>query len=105
MVSFATGQRTHEIGVRIALGAARGDVVRPIVLRTLNVVAAGAGVGVLGDLGLTRFLGSALFGVSPTDGATYGVVLTTLGCAALAASYLPARRAARVDPRKALSAE
>jgi putative ABC transport system permease protein len=105
VVSFATAQRTREIGIRIALGAARGDLVRSVVGRSLRIVAGGAVVGVIGALALSRVLRSLLFGIEPTNVATYTLVVVALGLAASLASYLPARRASRVDPREALVVE
>jgi putative ABC transport system permease protein len=105
VVSFATMQRTREIGIRVALGASRGHVVTSVVGRALRVVVGGAGVGVIGALALSRVLRSILFGVEPTNVITYVVVVVTLCLAALLASYLPARRATRVEPRKALVVE
>lgn len=89
----------------MALGASRGDVVRSVVGRALRVVVGGAGVGVIGAVALSRILRNILFGVEPTNVVTYAVVVVTLGLAALLASYLPARRAARVEPQGALVVE
>jgi putative ABC transport system permease protein len=105
VVSFTTSQRTREIGIRVALGASGREVVGTIVRRALGVVLVGAAAGVGGALLLSRVLRSVLFGVEATDAYTYVTVVVTLGLAALLASYLPARRAARVEPGKALAAE
>jgi predicted permease len=105
VVSYATEQRTREIGVRIALGARVDDVYRLVLGRGLLLVGASLGVGVLLALGTTRALASQLHGVSPNDPILLGGVVLTLAVVALAASWLPARRATRVDPAVALRAE
>jgi putative ABC transport system permease protein len=105
MVAFAVAQRTREIGLRIAVGASPGAVVRQCTLRTLGPVGAGLAAGVAGALGLGRLLRSQLFEMAPSDPATMaGAVLVTLGVA-LVAAFIPARRARRVDPLTALRAE
>jgi predicted permease len=105
MVAFAVAQRTREIGLRIAVGASPGAVVRQCTFRTLGPVLAGLTAGVAGALGLGRLLRSQLFELAPGDPATLaGAVLVTLGVA-LVAAFLPARRARRVDPITALRAE
>lgn len=98
VVSLALRQRTHELGVRAALGATSADGVRLMLSHGLRPVIGGIVVGLAGALGLSRFLDSLLFEVEPTDPATYGIVLVALTAAAFVASYLPARRATRVDP-------
>ncbi|HEX5725048.1 MAG TPA: ABC transporter permease [Longimicrobiaceae bacterium] len=105
VVAYAVGQRTKEIGVRMALGAQRADVLR-LVLRQ-GVVLAGAGtlLGLAGAAGVTRVLRSMLFGTPPTDPLTFAVVGALLLGVALLASWIPARRATRVDPMVALRAE
>jgi len=105
VVSFSTRQRTREIGIRVALGATGRGAVGPIVGQALRLVLVGGAVGVAGALLLSRILTGVLFGVEPTDVRTYVFVVITLALAALLASYLPARRAARVDPARALVAE
>jgi putative ABC transport system permease protein len=105
VVAYGVQQRVREIGVRVALGATSGDVLRLIVGRSLAFVAAGIAVGVLGALGLTRFLSTFLFGVTTTDPMTFAVAISTLFGVAFAASYLPARRATRIDPVRALRLE
>ncbi len=105
VVSFATAQRTREIGIRIALGASGQAVVGPIVAQALRVAVVGAVAGVVGALTMSRLLRSVLFGVEPTNVATYVAVVATLALAASLAAYLPARRAAGVEPREALVTE
>jgi predicted permease len=105
IVAFSVSQRTREIGVRVALGAARRDVIRLMVRSGMRPVAIGVGLGLVTALAVTRLLRSFLTGVSPTDPATFaGVVLGFLGVA-LWASLVPARRAARIDPLTALRSE
>ena len=105
VVSYGVQRRVREIGVRVALGARGGDVLRLVVGRSMAFVVAGTMLGVVGALGLTRFLANALFGVTATDPVTFGLaVAVLLGVAALA-SYLPARRATRIDPAMALRLE
>lgn len=105
VLAYSVARRTHEIGVRVALGARREDVVRLVLAQGLGVTAVGVIVGVAGALLLTRFIQSLLYGVTPTDPATFAAVLLLLFGVALAASYLPARRAMRVDPMVALRYE
>ncbi len=105
VISFAVSQRTREIGVRIALGARRGDVVRLIVRQGVGVAAAGAALGLAGALISTRVLGSLLYGVEPSDPVTFIGIVAVLVGAVLIASWVPARRAARIEPTEALRAE
>jgi putative ABC transport system permease protein len=105
VLAYSVARRTHEIGVRVALGARRGDVVRLVLGHSLRVTAIGMLIGVAGALGLTRALQSLLYEVSPTDPLTFSAVLLLLVGISLAASYLPMRRAMRVDPMVALRYE
>jgi putative ABC transport system permease protein len=102
VLAYAVSRRTQEIGIRMALGAQTGDVLRLVGREGLVLAAAGIAVGLAGALVLTRLMSSLLFGVSPTDPITFAAVPATLAAVALAACYLPARRAARVDPTVAL---
>jgi putative ABC transport system permease protein len=102
---YAVGQRTREIGIRVALGATSSSVVRLVVRQSMVIVGAGIIVGLVGALLLAGLLETAVFGISPTDPVTFLAVAVILGVAALVAAYLPARRASRVDPLKALRME
>lgn len=102
VISYAVSQRTREIGVRMALGARRSDVSHLILRDGMMLTVIGLALGLTAALGLTRLMSTLLFGVSPADPVTYAAVSLTLGTIALAASYLPARRAASVHPTEAL---
>jgi predicted permease len=102
VLAYSVSQRTREIGVRMALGARESTVARMVVREALGVVGVGLAIGIASALVLTRVLAGLLYGVSPTDPATFAGVVVTLGAVAVTASYLPARRAARVDPIVAL---
>jgi len=105
VISGSVTERVREIGIRTALGASPGDVVRQVLRRALGLTAAGAAVGVLGALAATRLLASMLFGVTALDPLTYGAVIAVLGAVAILAAWAPARRAVGVDPTVALRAE
>jgi putative ABC transport system permease protein len=105
VISFATAQRTREIGVRVALGATRRDVVRLVVGQGLAIAAAGAAAGLAGALASTRALRSLLYEVAPSDPATFAGIVALLALAVAAASWLPARRAAGVAPTEALRSD
>jgi len=105
VLSFHVARRTHEIGIRIALGARRGDVLRMVVAQGVALVTVGIGIGFAGALALSRFLSSLLSGVRATNLLTYAVVSAALLAVAVLASYIPARRATKVDPLVALRYE
>ena len=102
IVSYETMRRTQEIGIRMALGAQRADVLRLVMRQTVGVVAIGACIGVALALAVARLIGSLLFGIAPSDPLAIGAALALLISVALAAAYLPARRASRLDPTQAL---
>jgi ABC-type antimicrobial peptide transport system permease subunit len=105
LLAHVVGQRTGEIGIRMALGADRGTVVRMILGRSLGLVALGLAAGVPATLWAVRPLASLLYGLEPTDVSTLAAGAAVLLATALAASYIPARRAARIDPIAALRIE
>jgi putative ABC transport system permease protein len=105
LMSYSVEQSAHDIGVRMALGAARGDILSMIVSSGMKLAAVGLVVGVAGAVAASRLLARLLFGVKPTDPVTYAVVVVALGTVAFLACYLPARRAMRVDPIVALRQE
>jgi predicted permease len=105
VISYLVGQRTHEIGVRIALGAQRSDVSRLVIGHGTRMALIGVVVGIVFALGLTRLMANQLFGVSAHDPLTFGAVAMLLIIVAVAACYIPARRAMRVDPMVALRHE
>ena len=105
LMAYAVTQRRREIGVRMALGADRRDVLRLVLTRALRIVVTGVVVGLAGAAGVTRVLQTFLFGVTPTDPIAFTVVTCALIAIGLIAAWLPARRATRIDPVAALRAE
>jgi ABC-type antimicrobial peptide transport system permease subunit len=105
VLSYSVAQRTREIGIRMALGANRGQIRGMVLRQGATMAAVGLGVGILGALGISQLLATLLFGVRPFDPATIGLVATCLGGVALLASWLPARKASGVEPAVTLSAE
>ena len=105
LMAYAVTQRRREIGVRMALGAQRRDVLRLVLTRALRIVVAGLIVGLAGAAGVTRLLQTFLFGVTPTDPIAFTIVTLLLMAVGLVAAWLPARRATRIDPCSALRAE
>ena len=105
VMAYSVSRRTREIGVRVALGAASGDVLRMILGQGVRTIFIGVAIGIAGSLVLTRTVESLLFGVTATDPLTFGGVTLLLVGAALIACYIPARRATKVDPMVALRYE
>ncbi|MBA3258132.1 MAG: FtsX-like permease family protein [Gemmatimonadales bacterium] len=105
VTSYLVTQRTREVGLRLALGAEPGQLVRMVVRQGMSVAAVGIGIGLLGALAVARLMAGLLSGVGPTDIATLVTVTALLALATLLANYVPARRAARVDPLVALRSE
>jgi putative ABC transport system permease protein len=105
VMSFLVSRRTHEIGIRLALGATRGDVMRQVVGQGMRLAGVGIAVGLAASWGLTQSMRALLYGLSPHDFATYVSMVAVIAAVALIASYVPARRATRVDPLQALRAD
>jgi putative ABC transport system permease protein len=102
VMHYSVSQRTHEIGIRGALGATPSDVLRLVLSQAVRLGLTGIAIGVCVGLPLTRLMASLLFGIGPTDFVTFTAVAGLLGFVSLLASYIPARRAMRVDPMVAL---
>ena len=105
VIAYTVSRQTHEIGVRIALGARRGDVLRAVLGLGFKLIGVGLAVGTAASLALSRVLASQLFGVPPHDPPTLAAVVAVVAAAGLLACYFPARRAMRVDPLVALRYE
>src|SRR5262249_10970115 len=105
MISYSVAVRTHEIGIRIALGARRADILETVMGRTAILTISGLAIGLVASLGLTRLLASLLFDITPTDMVTLILAVLVLAFTAICAAYLPVRRACRIDPNTALRYE
>jgi putative ABC transport system permease protein len=105
VISYGVVQRSREIGIRVALGARRSEILRLVVGEGMLTVSIGIAVGILAAMGLSRFIASLLYAVRPNDPATLAAISTLIAAVALAACILPARRAMRVDPATTLRSE
>jgi putative ABC transport system permease protein len=105
VISYSVSQMTHEIGIRMALGARAGEIIGMVIRQGMVLTLAGLGIGLATAAALTRFLSSLLFGISSMDLATFAGIPLLLAVVAIMASYIPARRAARVAPMEALREE
>ena len=105
LMSYSVARRTNEIGIRMALGAARQDVLRLVMRESMVLVAAGVAIGILGAIAASRLVSNLLFGLAPTDPMTMAGAMTVMALVSAIAGYLPARWASRVDPMVALRDE
>ena len=105
LMSYSVARRTNEIGIRMALGARRADVVSLVLKESMTIVGIGIVLGLAGALAASRFVSTLLFGLAPADPATIVLAVAVMTAVSMGAGYLPARRAARVDPMIALRYE
>jgi putative ABC transport system permease protein len=105
VMSYSVAQRSHEVGLRMALGAQQGHVIRLVLKQGMKLVLLGVGIGLIASAALTRMMTTLLFGVSATDPKTFAVIALALVCVAMLACFVPAHRATRIDPMAALRCE